>query len=107
MVLVAMGTLRCLEILTSRHIAVKHGIWTQQNVRDLLIVCTCFQVCERYEVVPCREVGMVLRFVSSTLQSLSIKYMNLINIYVQPAASSPSVSQVSEWARLRPRIDAW
>uniref|UniRef100_A0A8D0A530 PDZ domain-containing protein n=1 Tax=Sander lucioperca TaxID=283035 RepID=A0A8D0A530_SANLU len=62
----------CLEILTSRHIAVKHGIWTQQNVRDLLIVCTCFQVCERYEVVPCREVGMVLRYLSGRVFVLEL-----------------------------------
>lgn len=53
-----------------------NGIWTRED--GLLIVCVCFQVCETYEVVPCREVGMVLRFVSSTLLStfFPIKYIH-------------------------------
>lgn len=93
-ILMAMGTLKCLGIHGKGHIEVRD---------NLLIACICFQVCETYEVVPCREVGMVLRFVSLSFHQIYL----LINRSVQPAASSPTVSQVSQWTRLRPRTDAW
>ncbi|KAM9837722.1 uncharacterized protein ACBR49_018361 isoform 2-T2 [Aulostomus maculatus] len=38
----------------------------------LFVGCICFQVCEMYEVVPCREVGMVLRYLSGRVFILSL-----------------------------------